>query len=852
MRLKRFAKKVLPESMVKKIRRYRQRRSARYSPISSYTIVSPTYNVSRYLDEFLQSIVNQTIDSRALEVIMVDDGSTDDSAAIIEKWRSRYPRLITYVRKENGGLPSARNFGMAKASNQWVTFADPDDFLAPDYFEQVDRAVREHPDAMLMAAKEVMYYEAEGEVKDTHPLRGRFKKGNVFYRFDDEDHLPIIMAAGRSFYRVDEIRQQGIKADEQLFPSFEDGHFTNKYLLNLRKGSVGFLREPIYYYRKRAGADSLLDGTWSTEGKLLVQPRRGYLDLLKYAQHVRGYVPANIQRTVMYDLAWYFRHFVGHPAKSQFLAEDQIDEAYDLFHEICSYLDEDVLFAQPAHIVGFDQKIAFCRGFMGKYPLEQRVILQRVDVEKKTLHFRTFGNDQSFLLDGIPTKETNSKRTGRTFLGRNLYDSFEFYYSYQDLGQTVDFAWPHEVPTTIRLSGRVFHCPVTVGELIEEFTKNWGEYRNDDAWVIMDRDTQADDNGEHFYRYMMRSHPEQECYFALRRTSRDWQRLEDEGFRLVDFGSPECDELFRRASKIISSHAEKYNMSYFGDHYHYSKKFIFLQHGVIRSDLSSWLNSKRAMDIMLTSTVDETKSIIEDGSPYVLTSNEIALTGLPRHDALLKKQRERRRAQPTILIMPTWRNWIVGPLEGRGNQRMLSPAFLESGFKSRWEAFLEGSFVEALAEKGVRIVFFPHANILPYVEAGWFTMPDWVELGSANGSRSIQDYFVDASVFVTDYSSTIFEAAYLEKPCVYYQFDKEEFFSGKHSSALGYFDDEKQGFGPVAYGQPELEEAIGEIIENGYEADAMYRTRMRDAFLYRDGRCGDRVYEEITRRTGKR
>lgn len=852
MRLKRFAKRVLPRGIVKRIRQYRQGRSTRYSPVSTYTIVSPTYNVSKYLDEFLQSVVDQTIDPKALEVIMVDDGSTDDSAAVIEKWRSRHPRLIKYVRKENGGLPSARNYGMAKASNEWVTFADPDDFLAPDYFEQVDKAVREHPDAMLMAAKEVMYYEAGDEVKDVHPLRGRFKKGNVFYRFDDEDHLPIIMAAGRSFYRNDEVRRQGIAADEQLAPSFEDGHFTGKYLLNLREGSVGFLREPIYYYRKRASADSLLDSTWSTEAKLLVQPRRGYLDLLKYAQRVRGYVPANIQRTVLYDLAWYFRYFVGHPARSQFLAEGQVDEVYDLFREICTYLDGSVLFAQPAHIVGFDQKIAFCRGFMDEYPLEQRVVLQRVDTDKRMLHFRTFGDDHSFKLDGSAEKELSFKRTGRSFLGRNLYDSFEFYYSYKDLDQVVDFAWSHDVPTTIRLNSRVLRCPITVGELVAEFTKSWGEYRNDDVWIIMDRDTQADDNGEHFYRYMMQNHSEQECYFALRKTSCDWPRLEEEGFRLVDFGSLECDDLFRRASKIISSHAEKYTMSYFGDYYHYSKKFVFLQHGVIRCDLSSWLNPKRIIDIMLTSTEEETNSIIGDGSPYVLSSSEIALTGLPRHDALLEKQRTRERGRPTILVMPTWRQWICGAFEGSGNKRALNSAFLESDFKNRWEAFLDSLFIKELAEKGTRIVFFPHANILPYIESGWFNVPKWVEVGSTDGSRSIQDYFVDASVFVTDYSSAIFEAAYLERPCVYYQFDKEDFFSGKHTYIRGYFDDERQGFGPVAYDQSELEGAIGEIVENGYEPDAMYRSRMRNAFPYRDGRCCDRVYEEIIRRTGER
>src|SRR5690606_31923634 len=57
------------------------------------------------------------------------------------------------------------------------------------------------------------------------------------------------------------------------------------------------------------------------------------------------------------------------------------------------------------------------------------------------------------------------------------------------------------------------------------------------AWLFMDRDTQADDNAEHLYRYVRRQHPEINAWFILRETSHDWQRLEDDGFRLLAFGS---------------------------------------------------------------------------------------------------------------------------------------------------------------------------------------------------------------------------------------------------------------------------------------------------------------------------
>ncbi len=97
-----------------------------YSMIS---VIVPVYNVEPYLDKCVSSILGQTYPD--LEVILVDDGSTDRSPALCDEWAGKDGR-VTVIHKENGGLSDARNAGLDRASGQWLSFVDSDDFLAPD------------------------------------------------------------------------------------------------------------------------------------------------------------------------------------------------------------------------------------------------------------------------------------------------------------------------------------------------------------------------------------------------------------------------------------------------------------------------------------------------------------------------------------------------------------------------------------------------------------------------------------------------------------------------------------------------------------------------------------------------
>ncbi|WP_180384061.1 CDP-glycerol glycerophosphotransferase family protein, partial [Campylobacter devanensis] len=147
----------------------------------------------------------------------------------------------------------------------------------------------------------------------------------------------------------------------------------------------------------------------------------------------------------------------------------------------------------------------------------------------------------------------------------------------------------------------------------------------------------------------------QNIVFALRKDSKDWDRLEKEGFNLVDFGTKEFESALKSCDKIISSHIDGYLVEYFGKNTLDNKQFVFLQHGITQNNLSNWLNNKQ-IDCFITATQKEYESIANDFNHYKFSNKEVVLTGFARHDSLLEKNKTNTKQ---ILIMPTWRKNLV-------------------------------------------------------------------------------------------------------------------------------------------------------------------------------------------------
>ena len=99
------------------------------------SIIVPVYNVEKYLNKCLDSLVNQTL--KDIEIIVVNDGTKDNSQKIIDEYVKKYPKLVKSYIKENGGLSDARNYGIKYATGEYISFVDSDDYVDADLFEKM-------------------------------------------------------------------------------------------------------------------------------------------------------------------------------------------------------------------------------------------------------------------------------------------------------------------------------------------------------------------------------------------------------------------------------------------------------------------------------------------------------------------------------------------------------------------------------------------------------------------------------------------------------------------------------------------------------------------------------------------
>ncbi len=148
------------------------------------SVIIPIYNVERFLDRSLTAICGQTYEN--LEILLVDDGSTDSSGEICKRYAAGDSR-IRYFYKENGGSSTARNLGIEKATGDYVGFLDSDDWAEPDLYETLLSGLKEHPDCNVAQVMSRDFDEAGNLVK------GPYKEGGGSYELTPEDYFRELM-----------------------------------------------------------------------------------------------------------------------------------------------------------------------------------------------------------------------------------------------------------------------------------------------------------------------------------------------------------------------------------------------------------------------------------------------------------------------------------------------------------------------------------------------------------------------------------------------------------------------------------------------------------------------------------
>lgn len=126
----------------------------------TFSIVIPVYNRKDEIVRCLQSVINQTYDQGHYEIIVVDDGSTDRTAEVVQLFVEKYPELIKlHIFEENRGRIAARNVGMALANKEWICWLDSDDEYVSTYLEMMSNAINEHPNFSIFNFGAIVYDE---------------------------------------------------------------------------------------------------------------------------------------------------------------------------------------------------------------------------------------------------------------------------------------------------------------------------------------------------------------------------------------------------------------------------------------------------------------------------------------------------------------------------------------------------------------------------------------------------------------------------------------------------------------------------------------------------------------------
>lgn len=214
------------------------------------TVIVPVYNVEKYLKECLDSIY--ALENIEYEVILVNDGSTDNSLEILKEYEKKYDGITRLIDKKNGGLSSARNAGIKAARGEYLSFIDSDDIIDTKLFEEFFKEGKEL-DLDIMVGN--MRYFSEN------------KKGDPLFRSSEIKKLPV--SKGTKFFAtlfegdkcfreevVDDIYKREFICENKLYFHdeiiHEDSFFTPMIYLKAKR--VKYIDKAFYFYRQRSGS----------------------------------------------------------------------------------------------------------------------------------------------------------------------------------------------------------------------------------------------------------------------------------------------------------------------------------------------------------------------------------------------------------------------------------------------------------------------------------------------------------------------------------------------------------------------------------------------------------------------
>ena len=251
------------------------------------SVIVPIYNSEKYLDNTIKSIINQTY--KNLEIILVDDGSTDKSYEICKKYQKKDNRIKLFHQK-NKGVSFARNIGIENSNGEFLTFMDSDDLIDKKMYEKLFNAFDNNLDYVFCD-----YKIKKNMVNNSNKILDMTIYDKIYKSF------PYDGGANWCLYRTKIIKKYNIKFSENLFFA-EDLDFLISYLIRCKK-NIKYVDEKLYYYVNNS--DSI---TKKEDIKLKSRITKNYFDAVK----LNYYKIINLKDIDKYKITNIFINFIFH------------------------------------------------------------------------------------------------------------------------------------------------------------------------------------------------------------------------------------------------------------------------------------------------------------------------------------------------------------------------------------------------------------------------------------------------------------------------------------------------------------------------------------------------------------
>lgn len=694
------------------------------------SIVIPVYNVEQYLAYCLDSVFGQTLTE--IEVIAVNDGSTDGSLEILKTYEAAHSEQMTVYSTENRGVSHARNYGLQRVHGEFVLFVDSDDFLEPEMCEKLYlKAIQDQNDVVLCN-----YYAAYYNPEREKFIKKTSRAYHINFSTNFNLHEQKYQLTHISPFPWDKLYKRTL-LQKFSFPEgmrFED--LAVIYRIMCAANSIGVLKEYLYNYRK------------TSAGSFLSSFSEGTLDIIRALNTLTDGLRTDGYFEEFYEEIEFIcvRHiFVRYHSMFQLANRGKLELKLRLVSASYDFLDNNFKGWQNNHYLRYSTS----RNMRSKFPVycDREVLIKRVKKEEylplAAIKLRAKRKRFKGKIKRIWRKFKKSKHKFRFFSSR--------------------MPWL-----------KLFHLPKDV-----VYTRYYEKLAVDESLVLFESKHGDDLAGNIFYMLMaMKEESYRKFRIVLVARQKLMEGIQDllsryemNYVQLADIGSKEYQKLLATAKYLITDTS-------FPTYYIKRPEQVYLNtwHGTPLKAMGRIVPKREyglgnvqrnflIADYLLYQNEFSRDVFLSDYMLFNLYQGKVMLSGYPRNSAFFRKERYeqiRKELELTemkvMVYMPTWR----GLLTKKENKKQIEE--------------LNNYFYEL--DEGLEDDQILFVKLHPYVKSA-MNFEDFDHIQAFPEGYETYDFLNASDLLITDYSSIMFDYAVSKKPIILFTYDREEYLADR-------------------------------------------------------------------------